>query len=88
MRTRYLVLSAVVLVLTLAGAAWAGGLFTAQTTDCCQLGLDCCDPPSECCLTAKAKTDCCGGDLPCCNPPSECCFAARTTANAKAVKSD
>ncbi len=76
MVTRYLVLASALLILVLAGAGWAAGLFTAKT-DCCQLNLECCNPPSECCLSVKAKADCCAAGLNCCTPASVCCPAAQ-----------
>lgn len=65
-----------VLTVALAGALGVGGgdwSYSNSRTgvDCCALQLDCCNPPSACCLGA----DCCELQLPCC-PDGACCSTA------------
>jgi hypothetical protein len=91
MRTKLIVALVALLVLALAGGAWAYTASKAKT-DCCYPGSPCCYPGSPCCdgscceagseccaSSEKTETDCCDGsccpDGPCCSGP--CCTTAK-----------
>jgi hypothetical protein len=80
MRTKWFAGAALLLALSLAGAAWAGVFSrpakpTAGTT-CCYPGSPCCYPGSPCCEDG----DCCFPGSPCCDPPSACCSGGKAAA--------
>jgi hypothetical protein len=64
MWTKVIAIVAVVVGLAAVGGGAAWAWHQQNAVDCCAAGLDCCDPPSGCCLS--------GG---CCNPPQDCCLS-------------
>jgi hypothetical protein len=72
MRVKMFAALSLAVVLTIAGAAWAGA-FT-RVDSCCAPGADCCFPGSPCC----EDSDCCGLGLACC-PDGKCCESVKET---------
>lgn len=76
MRTNLFAVASVV-VLSVAGGAWAGGLFTSSKTSCCPDGACC--PDGVCCV----EDSCCVPGAACCEPGAACCDGVMVKPDAK-----
>src|SRR5262245_12202485 len=76
MRTKTLLGAAAVVLLAVAGVAWAnrGEVRLECCGDCCYPGSPCCYPGSSCCDDCCfTGSECCFPGSPCCEPGSACC---------------